>query len=75
LAFCAATRPKSSGGSGSAMKSPTCASGIYSRAPEIGICVTWLTSSASSSMTSIARDIEISPDLRSMKARMSYSAP
>ncbi len=75
LAVCAAMRPKSICGSGSVMKSPTCASGFLWRASLSLICVKWLISSASSSTTSMARLMLISPDLRSMKARMSYSAP
>ncbi len=72
LAVCAAIRPKSIGGSGSVMKSPTSASGFLSRASARLISVKWF---STSSTTSIARLIEISPVLRSMKARMSYSAP
>ncbi|MCY1298726.1 hypothetical protein D9M70_482250 [compost metagenome] len=39
LADWAAMRPKSIGGSGSAMKSPSLASGLRSRASSSGICV------------------------------------
>ncbi len=74
LAVWAAMRPKSIGGSGSVMKSPTCASGFFSRASFRPIWVKWFSISASST-TSSTRCMAISPDFLSMKARMSYSAP
>ena len=72
LAVWAAMRPKSIAGRGSVMKSPTSAAGFFSRASASGISVKWF---SISSTTSSARLMEISPVVRSMKARMSYSAP
>ena len=72
LAVWAAMRPNSSVGSGSAMKSPGSASGFMARASARLISVKWF---STSSTTSRARDMRSSPVLRSISARMSYSAP
>jgi hypothetical protein len=72
LADCAAMRPKSIGGSCSAMKSPTCASGLRPRASRSEI---WRANSSTFSTTSISRCSFISPVLGLMSARMFVSWP
>ena len=72
LADCAAMRPKSIGGSSSAMKSPGCASGLRSRASLTAIC---LAKSSTVSTTSISRCSFISPVVGLMSARMLVSWP
>src|SRR5512134_3313564 len=72
LAFCAATRPKSSGGSGSAMRSPISASGLRRLASSRLICVA---SFSIVSTTAITRASRVSPVRASISQRMSISAP
>jgi len=72
FAFCAATRPKSSGGRGSAMKSPTWAAGLRRRASSSEI---WVASMVTASTTSSSRASLISPVLGSTSALISFSLP
>src|SRR4051812_46432534 len=65
-------RPKSIGGSGSTMNSPTLESGLNLRAIATGI---WVSSFSTASTISVQRDRRTSPDLRSIVARMSFSCP
>ena len=72
FADCAAMRPKSIGGSGSTMSSPSSASGLIARASET---VSSVNRFSGSSTTCRWRVSARSPVLRSISARMSYSAP
>ena len=72
LADCAAMRPYSSGGSVSAMVSPTCAAGLRLRASSMLI---WFDEFSTVSTTSMWRDSRSSPVLGLISAWTSVSAP
>jgi hypothetical protein len=72
LAFWAAMRPKSTGGSGSAMKSPRLAAGFLLRASVSDI---WVESFSTLSTTMRRRFSRISPDFGSISALISFSWP
>jgi hypothetical protein len=72
LADWAAMRPKSMGGSGSAMKSPTWAAGLRARASVSGMSVAGL---STVSTTCSSRCNLISPVFGLISARMSVSEP
>ena len=72
LAFCADTRPKSSGGSDSAIRSPTLASGLRRLA---SASVTWVDSFSTASTTCSTRVSLVSPVFGSISQRMSFSLP
>ena len=72
LAFCADTRPKSSGGSDSAIRSPTLASGLRFWAAASVTCVN---SFSTASTTCSTRVSLVSPVFASISQRMSFSLP